>query len=175
MFRFAGILRRQLARFLQGFAQIDSRIESIIVEGRGAEVSVACGKTVLQFVGIGGDYPLFIQLAAAIFEAPLDKRPELLGLRTVAPRQGVTSCAVGNHGGITTVAGTVPDVRSLGNDGAGNRLIRIVHETGEVLVGVEGRAVPLVVAEEGEEGVDVLRLVVGPNRGVVGFPARAVH
>ena len=44
-----------------------------------------------------------------------------------------------------------------------------------MLVGVEGRAVPLVVAEEGEEGVDVFRLVVGPNRGIVGFSARAVH
>ena len=42
-------------------------------------------------------------------------------------------------------------------------------------VAVEGRLITVRVAQEREERVDVLTLVVAPQRGVVGLSARAVH
>ena len=149
--------------------------QGIVVERGGAEVGLAGRETPLQLVAVGEHHTGVVQVTAAVLQTPLDERPQLACLLTAAACHHIARRPVRNHGGIATVAGAVPDVLALGNDGAGDGVVVVVHETGEVEVGVERRGIARAVAREGEEGVDVLGLVVSPDSRVVRLAAGGVH
>ena len=93
----------------------------------------------------------------------------------IAARQRITRRTVGDHGCIAAVARAVPDVGSFGYDRTGNRPVVGIHVAGEIAERAERRAVAPVVAQEREERVDVLGLVVGPDRGIETLAAGTVH
>ena len=74
---------------------------------------------------------------------------------------------MGVHGSVAAVARTAPGVKTLGNDGAGQQLVLVVHEAGKVLVAVQRRLVTDLISHEGEQGVHIFRLVVGPDGCIV--------
>ena len=62
---------------------------------------------------------------------------------------------MGVHGSVSAVARTAPGVKTLGNDGAGQQFVLVVHEAGKVLVAVQRRLVTNLIAHEGEQRIHV--------------------
>ena len=121
--------RRAYANFL---AKIRSRKQCIIIKRGGAEIGITRLETVLKFIRIGSHYAFFVNITAAVLQTPLYQRPKFLGLRLVAHRQCISRSTIGYHGGIATVAASVPDVIAFRDDGTRYRLIVRSHETGEM-------------------------------------------
>ena len=149
--------------------------QGVIVEAGGAEVGISRRETPFQLVAVRPHHSGLVQLPLAVFQAPPDQRPELQRLVLVALCQGVTGCPIGNHRGIPAVAGPVPYVGAFGDNGAGDGRPAIVHIACEMPEGVEGGRIPYPVAQEGEEGIYIFGLVIGPDCGIVGLSARPVH
>src|SRR5277367_4465171 len=116
---------------------------------------------------MGGDDAVGVELAVAIFERPLNERPEVFGDFAVAACEAETSSAVGDHSVVAAVASAVPDAGGFGDDGGWDRAKVGVHETSEEAVGVERGFVGVGISLEGEEWAGVFGLIVGPDGGVV--------
>ena len=114
-------------------------------------------------------------MSATIFQAPFDEWPQGFCFLSASFGQCITGRSVGYHGRIATVTRTVPDVNAFGDDGTWNRFPFVVHETGEMQVGVECGCVSVFIAHEREERVDVFGLVIRPKGRIVGFATRSVH
>ena len=160
---------------MQFAAQHCGREQRVVIKRRGAQVGVPGREAAFQFVRIGGHHTVAGQPAAAVLQTPLHQRPHFGRFDGIAARQRITRRTVGDHGCIAAVARAVPDVGSFGYDRTGNRPVVGIHVAGEIAERAERRAVAPVVAQEGEERVDVLGLVVGPDRGIETLAAGTVH
>ena len=148
--------------------------EGVVVKAAGAEVSVAAGQSVFQFVAFAGHHAMFVEAAVTILQTPFYEGPHLLCNSFVASLQAVATGSVGQHGGIATVEGTI-DIVASADDAPGHKLKLWVDEL-EVATPRRHRAlVAFVVPEEGEEGVDVLSLVVAPHGSIVRLASWGVH
>ena len=63
--------------------------QGVVIEGGSGEIGIPGRETSLQFVTVGTDDTLRIQLPAAVFQAPADQWPEFFGLGPVTPRKGI--------------------------------------------------------------------------------------
>ena len=161
-----------LSQFL---AKTGSRNQGVIVEGRCAEVGISRRETAFQLIAVRGYYTFFIQLATTIFQTPFDEWPQSFCLLLASSSQGIAGGSIGYHGTVASIAGTVPNVDTFGNDGTRNRLPFIVHETGEMEVGIESRSIAIFISYKREERVDIFGLVVCPNGCIVRLATWAMH
>ena len=145
------------------------------MQSRSAEIGVARREAVLKFVAVGGHNTLGGSLAARVFKTPLYERKELFGYLTVARCKSIASGTIAYHGAVAAVARNSEGVVALGNDRARDCHIVVVHKASEVPEGILRRFIALVVAKEGEKRVDVFRLIVCPDSGIVGLAAGRVH
>ena len=151
------------------------REKSVIIQRGGGQVGLSRREPAFQFVRVGPDDTGGIPFPVAVLQAPFDEGPEFLRLFPAAAFEGIPGRSMGDHGGVAPVPGPVPDVGSFRDDGTGDGRIGGIHEPGEMPVSVQCRFISLPIAQEREEGIDVFRLVVGPDGGIVGFPAGTVH
>ena len=69
----------------------------------------------------------------------------------------------------------MPETDTFGDDGAWNRFVFRIHVAGKVTEGVQCRLVACLIAQEGEERIDIFRLVVGPDCSIISLTTGTVH
>ena len=90
-------------------------------------------------------------------------------------RQHIASGSVSNHGSIAAIAGSIPDVLSFCNDTARYGFPIIVHIAREVKITIKSRSIAIVIAQKGEERINIFCLVVTPQSGIITFATGTVH
>ena len=157
------------------FSEILSAKERVVIEARRAEVRVAGGKTAFQLVAVGLNDPFRVKFAFAVFQTPFDEGPKLPRFISTGSNERVARRAVRDHRRVAAIPGAVPDIGSFRDDRRRDRFVLVVHEPREMHVRVQRTFVSRRIFHEGKERVRVFRLVVRPNRRVVGFAAGTVH
>ena len=111
----------------------------------------------------------------AVLQAPFDEGPQFACLFLAAACQGVAGGTVSYHGTVSPIFRTMPEADAFGDDGAGDGTIVGIHVAGKMAESVQGRLVTDLITQEGEEGIDVLSLVVCPYGSIVGLTAGTMH
>ena len=127
-----------------------------------------------QLVGIAGNNAILIELAMAILQTPFYQGPNILGYLLITSLQTITTGSVSQHSSIATVE-EPKDIIASTDNAPGNEFIFRVDVFQVPLPSGHGTLVTLIVTQEGEEGVDVFRLIIAPHSSIIRLASRSVH